>query len=463
MTTYAELLQAASGHVRAGHELLRRDGFTTPAGAERALFDFHGALDAIATHGRRLLSPAHSRRMRLDPRAKNLSPAEQATAGLIAGIERIVGREAPHAALVIPGESPWAAAATALRAATDLIALQFDPVGRARTPEARAAMTSNAFDLAHRELALLTRAVVADEELLALRALQRCVPKSIVTRLLPGLAALDGIAQRAVARFGEPAGELVRLELGPTWERVRVGDPVIELGDRLRHLRHVTWAAAEQGRGDGAVIALRDVAVIGIAVHAHTAAFHGGHPMTAAVSSDHRSVGVSALAGRGRAWQSLHRNLSALAALTPPAPTVRDDLVAVSRLLPELAPLDDSISRARLTDPTSRRIAAALNDAVLTMTQIGEDNANTFAALDRSTTLLCLSGRLNRDLLSDRPELAEARLRGKLTPAPQELLDAITVGYDAVRHHPVHPITRTHVAAIAATEVEEAFHVIERA
>lgn len=461
MTTYADLLHAASRHVRDGHKLLRRDGFTSTGEAEQALVDFHGVLDAIAGHGRRLLMPAHSRRMRLDPRHVDLSPIERATAHLVIGIERLVGSERPHPALVRPSANPWGQAGTALRAATDLVALQFDALGRARTPEARAAMNPDAMETAHRELALVIRAVLADEEPLALRAIQRGISRSMATRFLPGLAALEGLA-RQVERCGDPAGPRGLVDLGQTWERVRTGEPVIELSDRLRHLRHLTWAAASQATGDDALVALRDVAVIGIAVHAHTAAFHGGRPMTAPSSANDAPVGTTTLVRRGRAWQTLHRHLSSFAALAPPTTPVRVHLVAISRLLPELAPLDATSSRAHVTDIATRRVGAALNNAVATMAQIGEDNATTFAALNHSRALYCLPACLDRELLSTYPDLAKARLRGHLAVAPLELRDAVIAGYDDVRTHPIHPLTRTHTAALTPTGIEEAFDAIHR-
>ena len=66
---------------------------------------------------------------------------------------------------------------------------------------------------------------------------------------------------------------------------------------------------------------------------------------------------------RGRAWQWLHRELSHCVTLAPPSATVRDDLVALSRLLPALAPLAARASSATLADPASRRIGASLNGA----------------------------------------------------------------------------------------------------
>ncbi len=170
----------------------------------------------------------------------------------------------------------------------------------------------------------------------------------------------------------------------------------------------------------------------------------------------------STLIRRGRAWQNLHRHLSSLAAPTPPTTAVRDDLVALSRLLPELAPLDATSGRAHLPDTATRRVGAALNSAVATMAQVGEDNAATFATLNHSRALYCLPARLDRELLSTHPDLADARLHGHLAPVPQELRDAVTAGYDDVRNHPVHPLTRTHAVTLTPTGIEEVFDAIQR-
>lgn len=97
------------------------------------------------------------------------------------------------------------------------------------------------------------------------------------------------------------------------------------------------------------------------------------------------------------------------------------------------------------------------------MAQVAGDNGTAFAGMSRHTTLHCLPARLDRDLLSVHPELADALLHRKVAPAPPELLDAVTVAYDDVKTHPVHPITRTEVPRAAPTQTEEAFHAIQRA
>lgn len=182
----------------------------------------------------------------------------------------------------------------------------------------------------------------------------------------------------------------------------------------MHRLRQATFDMTS-GPGD-TLATLRDITTIGIAVHAHTAAFHGAQPATAPEPTlDAR--GAEALVLRGRAWQALHRELSHFVTLAPPGATVRDDLIALARLLPALAPLDVRASSAKLADPASRRIGASLNGALATMTDIGDQSAAAFADFARTGALRLNARDLPRDLVAADPDLAHAKLRSARRPA----------------------------------------------
>ncbi|WNB87326.1 hypothetical protein [Cellulomonas sp. ATA003] len=403
--------------------------------------DFHAVLDAIASHTRRLLWPAQIRRVGLTSHRDGLPPNERAAIALAAGIEALVGEARPHPSQLTPATTPWLRAALHLRAASDLIATHFHSDGRPRTPDA-AATDTRALDAGLVDLGHLAAAILSAEESLALRALQIGVSKTVITTHLPGLGHLADLTRNlSTADRGADPDPRARLQALPqTWTPIRTDEPVLELGDRMHRLRQATFdMTAEHG---DTLATLRDITTIGIAVHAHAAAFHGARPTTAADPAP-GAHGAEALVLRGRAWQGLHRELSHFVTLAPPHATVRDDLVALSRLLPALAPLEADMSTATHADSAARRIGASLNGAIATMTDIGDHSAGAFADLARSGALRINARDLPRDLVTDDPALALDRLRGAFVRAPDAVVDTIQTQYRAVRQHPVEAIAVT--------------------
>jgi hypothetical protein len=366
--------------------------------------------------------------------------------GAIQGIEAVVGAARPHPSQLAPTTTPWLRAALELRAASDLIATHFDPDGRPRTPDA-AATDARVLDAGLVDLGHLAATILAAEEPLCLRALQAGMQRTTVGRQLPGLGHLVDLARDISASdsTADP-GARARLEaLSQTWTPIRTDDPVIELGDRMHRLRQATFDMAAEP--SDTLATLRDITTIGIAVHAHAAAFHGAQPTTApdpAISAH----GAQALVLRGRAWQALHRELSQFATLTPPHASVRNDLLALSRLLPTLAPLDSPANTAALAEAAARRIGAGLNGAITTMTDIGDHSAIALSSLARTGALLLDARHLPRDVVTDNPDLVQARLSSTYVQPPT----AVT-GPDPgrVRHRSRPPDPRARPSAEART------------
>ena len=116
---------------------------------------------------------------------------------------------------------------------------------------------------------------------------------------------------------------------------------------------------------DYSITTLRDLAVLGVATHAHTAALHGANLTRA----DATSRQLKPLLDRARAWQELHRTLTGLITARPGDVVVREDLIAITRILQTLAPITTPPGGAR-TAHLDRPLAEALNGAVATMTDI---------------------------------------------------------------------------------------------
>lgn len=437
MTTYAELLAQATAHLREGSTTLRGERFWTPDEALDAIGDFHGLLDAIASHGHRLLRPAQLGRLGLTRHRDGLPPVERASIDLITRLEAVTGEARPHPSQLSRGTTPWARSALALRAAADLVGTHFSTDGRPRSPDAAGATTAT-FDAGLVDLGHLAATALAHEDPLALRAIQAGVPRTLVAKQLPGLESIADAARELAAQGpGRPERPLGSLSQPPL--RVRTDDPVTELSDRMVRLRQGVWNLIADHTD--VLPSLRLTAGLGVAVHAHAATFHGAD-LTAPVAPGAR--GPDALIAHGRSWQRLHQALSQFAVLAPPATSVRDDAVAAARLLGELAPLDAHRDRAP-SATADRHVGAALNGAVQVMADIAVHEGSAFDRLSRTGMLHIPARALPRDLVTDHPDIAAARLSGRTVPAPMEILQAVAGMYAEVAAHPIgvptpHPV-----------------------
>ena len=427
MTTYAELLAQATAQLREGSGALRGDRFWTPSEALDAIGDFHGLLDAIASHGRRLLRPAQLGRLGLTRHRDGLPPVERAAIDLITRLETVTGEARPHPSQVRRGTTPWARSALALRAAADLVGTHFSTDGRPRSPDAAKATTAT-FDAGLIDLGHLAAAALAHEDALALRAIQAGVPRALVAKQLPGLESLADAARELVAH-GPGRPERLLGSLSQTHLRVRTDDPVTELGDRMVRLRQGVWNLIAD-RTD-VLPSLRLTAGLGVAVHAHAAVFHGAD---LSAPDPRRQTGPGTLVAHGRSWQRLHQALSQFAVLARPVASVRDDAVAAARLLSELVPLD--APRGHLPIATAdRHVGAALNGAVQVMADIAVHEGAVFDRLARAGLLHIPARALPRELVTDDPDIAAARLSDRTVPAPAGILQAVAGMYSHLGAH----------------------------
>ncbi|WP_199421675.1 hypothetical protein [Actinotalea solisilvae] len=428
MTTYAELLAQATAHVRNGSTTLRSDRFLSPGEALDAIGDYHGLLDALASHTRRLLWPAQLGRIGLAHHRDGLPPVERAAVDLAVGIETLTGEARPHPSQIGGAATAWARAALSLRAAADLVATHFTSEGEPRTPDA-AQTTTATFDAGLADLGQLAKAVLAQADPLALRALQAGVPRGLVTRQIPELQHLTDLARVLTTEAPQPLKAQVDA-LSQVPPRPRTDDPATELTDRMVRLRQATWELAEDSAD--AVASLRTMAGLGVAVHAHAAALHGADLSVRDVVSDR---GVGALVQHARAWQRLHHALSEFAVLTPPLANIHDDAAAAARLLREFAPIERPRAHASFA-PTERHVAAVLNGAVQVMADIAVHEGATFDRLTRAGLLYMPASVLPRDLVSEQPELAAARLEHRIVRAPDAVTAAAARLYAEVAAHP---------------------------
>lgn len=429
--TYGDLIARAARAVHDGAAQVQHRPFDTTTEALSAMADFHGVLDAVEGHTWAIINPA---------RAAGITsshwpdPAETAALGMAAQIRKVTGTLRPHPSLLRPAVGPWGEAARCLRAASDLLATHRNPDGTPRSPDAAAIQDSAGRAGALARVGDLADAVVAMEDFLALRAGQAGVSWPEVRRWLPGMAAIRAHARDA-AMTGQPghAGPLDAVGLIGT--PIRTGDVLDELGDRLLRLRQSAWQLVNDP--NRSIATLRDIATAGIAVHAHTATFHGAD-LTRAASDGSPPTGGRALIERGRGWQHLHAELRAFACPGRPEDVVRQDLIGIGRCLRTIAPLP---GQAKITfDPKGadgRRAAATLNGAVTVMADVGDYNARTFARIARTGQLHINARALTGAEITDDPDLVKAKVDGRLVPAPQPHSATVTDLYDIVRRHPI--------------------------
>ncbi|GEL48855.1 hypothetical protein CHO01_39710 [Cellulomonas hominis] len=163
--------------------------------------------------------------------------------------------------------------------------------------------------------------------------------------------------------------------------------------------------------------------------------------------------GAGALVQHARAWQRLHHALSEFAILEPPATSIRDDAGAAARLLRDLAPIEHRQTSAPFA-PSERHVAAVLNGAVQVMADIAVHEGTTFDRLARTGLLLMPALTLPRDLVSERPDLAEARLERRIVHAPDTITGATARLYAEVAAHPIGVTTATPVRRSPAASAE---------
>jgi len=211
--------------------------------------------------------------------------------------------------------------------------------------------------------------------------------------------------------------------------------PAERLGELVARIRRSAWNLREQP--DYSVRTLGDVARVGFEVAVHTATFHGVD------LHDRQAVVRDPSARRAGAWLALMGDLQGYLSSGPGDGQIHADVVAVHQLLADLVPRDRlSGDRAQSARPDERHLGAILHGACAGLVQAGEWNAATFGRLASSAHVYVTVDTLSRDELSERPDLAKAKLTGmRLVPAPTERTETTLDRYRDVARAGVVPHT----------------------
>ncbi|MBB2921276.1 hypothetical protein [Cellulomonas cellasea] len=420
--TYRELMERAARQLEEarGSTCVR---FDDRASALAAVADQHSVLSAVASHIWAVLTPGRAAGVRAAPYPDS---TEAAAIRLAVAISEAVGGSDPYPAMLDGPHAAWGRSARTLRAATDLFVVHHDASGAPRSPDARTLESLTVRDAALSHLGALTLTVTSTRSALELRLGQAGVPWSSVLAHLPQLERVEDAGRKLAALL--PLRDEARLpdvSLLPT--DIRTGDVVEELAARLLRVRQRSWELPTSP--DRSIATLRDLAVLGVAVHAHTAAFHGLSSTTAH------------LVDAARRWQKLCVPLAMLRSSGPPDELVRADLTAAAGLLSTIAPLAGQ-SRASAPNPQSRRAGATLNGAVRLMTDVADQSSRAFTAIARTGAVYVPARTLTGDDVTDHPELVRAHLEGIPVRAPQRMLTHVGELYVALRAHLTHEPVR---------------------
>ena len=263
-TRYGDLLHDASRHICSASIGVERDRFANRSAAEQAVNTWRDLLHALKRHGFRLFG---SEVRVTGPRATGNAGAQDVSALRLVDELGAVGRRfaAVSSSCASQAAASWTAAAMSVRAASDLLATHRDVDGAWRSPYAQKLDDPEVCAVGFAELAGLVVPVAEAATRLGQRARQAGLPWRDAAHPLPQTDSLSDAATK-VRRLGNATdGRSPFTLLEVARPAVRVGDPIVELGDRLARLHRVAWQLTREPHvGVGT---LADFAVAGVLVH----------------------------------------------------------------------------------------------------------------------------------------------------------------------------------------------------
>lgn len=425
MTTYGDLIGLAGADVHAGLIGVLKNRFADPEEARNTVGAYYDLLHALRAHTWELVDPRGVREDLLDARVTKNDCIEAVAVRIFKSIGPLCPRRPSTPYPDADFQHPWLSAARRLGAAADLLASHSGPGFTARSELADTVQDPSNRLAALGAVADLTLATLTADVPIGLRAGQAGVDWNLLQRWLPEepepkalTDRLRGLAEEVRPR----AAELWDIPLN--YHPVRVGDPLEELVDRLGRLRHSAWTL--RANPDYSVATLRDLAGLGLAVHAHAAVLHG-------LDLDIASGRTHPILAAAHAWQNLAVDLHDYLAPGPVTPEIRSDVLAARQLLSDLVPLGRPHRLRSVPDPATRRFGAVLNTAMGTMARIAGWNSHEFATLARSGHVRMRASDLSGAYVTDHPDLAKAKIRREPIRVPEARASATLHRYAAVR------------------------------
>lgn len=422
-TQYGELVRDAGQHILAASVELERQTFADQAAALSAATAYRDMLQALSRHGRELMG-SEVRRI-VTRGADDADPRDVAAARLIDHLAYIGERDLGPSRAGGEVSASWVAAASSMRAATDLLATHRYRDGGGRSPEAELLEDADVRAAGFGELAAITIPIAAAGTALGLRVGQSGVEWADVQGLVPETGPLLEIAleaRRLGGLFGAPLATL-----GVARPAVRSGDPVVELGDRLARLHRVAWQLTREERVGACTLA--DFAVAGVVVHEYAARLlrHVSAPRAGEPTDLGTRRGLAHLEEASAAWRLVHLDVRQLRTTTPTLMGLRADVVAVRKLL-------DQLVGAACTEGTaSHQLLAVVVGGTRAFGEVAHWNVQVLDDQAKRGHLLVPGRFLTGNEVSDHPSLVVAKLKGWMAPVPKDHLQPLREAYEAAR------------------------------
>jgi len=270
----------------------------------------------------------------------------------------------------------------------------------------------------YRQVADLVLVVTAADRDLALRAAQAGMPWKEAMRRLPQLESIESAARELRREVGlrtdtEPSSIRALPLARPS---VRVGEPAVELEDRVARLRLGAWTQMRHARR-GSAADLVEYAAAAVILHTHI----GAH-------AHHFGGDTAAIAARRVGWARQHHTLARFTTGIPVTPGLRADLVRLPSLAAVTAPLARDAAGVHASGPPvwDADVVAATLEACA---EIATANAATLEVMANRGMLFVDARHLSGDRVSDYPELVAAKVDGRYVPAASEDVTPVVEAY----------------------------------
>lgn len=435
--TYRQLIDAAfSAAGQASYEMARTR-FADAQQATRAVESYRDLLDAVKSHLEYFL-----------PIARGVAGSDTPdvdTPGSPAALREAIAQLAQRAQRapldVDPARLPapallWRRAATAIRAGRELLDTHRDADMGWRTPDAWLIDSARARAAAVGDLAEFLRAIARSGQPLALRAREASRSVACADLVNPASLRIAAASIRHHAAADQPIRALD--ELTPASRaRGRAGSttaqPLAAAETAMHELRQLAWQHARDPHPS--IRTVGHYALLAVGVHHHVGAvlaaaahrrFAGGtrqpelaRPLQRAAVANYRAA---------EAWRAAY--LQAGSAHTA-MPGDGDVYQRVARVRAELATLTRTPAGWRgsaelfPTDVAARKLLAACYRLLRPVEEIATWQTITVGRLISAGELLVPAATVDRDTVTDDPNLVAARLAGKLVPCPASQPDAI--------------------------------------
>ena len=422
LATYGDLIVAAQRDAAWASARLATERIADRATAEAAFTAYRRLLAATGEHLWFLAGGPH----RLQGRAATLTPEHVDRPALRLARELVAVKPQPGRDELAspqrghPGRE-WLAAAQALGAAKDLVVTHRDVRGWDRTASAGVldAVAERAFG--YGRVADLVLIVTSADRDLALRAAQAGMPWKEAMRRLPQLESIESAARELRREVDlRPVGEPPSLPmLALARPGVRVGEPAVELADRVARVRRGAWTQMRHARR-GSAADLVEYAAAAVILHAHVGAHahqFGGDAAT-----------VAAIGERRAGWARQHHALARFTTGIPVTPGLRGDVLALPTLAAVALPLARDAAGVHAAGSPGWD-AAAVATALEACAEIATANAATLEVLANRGMLFIDARHLPGDRVSDHPELVTAKVDGRYVPAASEDVTPVVEAY----------------------------------